>query len=141
MVSKQSDDLNVMGEASADSGVEQALYQVLVDFLQTASKTTLERIQNVNGMTSREVAAMIAVQTLVLGLLAGLFALPLGLMMSDILIDVINRRSFGWSMQHTLPPNVLIEALLLAIGAALIAGLYPMRRVARVRPAEAVRGD
>jgi len=55
MVSKQSDNLNVMGEASADSGVEHALNQVLVDFLQTASKTTLERIQNVNGMTSREV--------------------------------------------------------------------------------------
>ncbi|MGV3591996.1 MAG: FtsX-like permease family protein [Gammaproteobacteria bacterium] len=93
------------------------------------------------GMTAREVAAMIAAQTLVLGLLAGLFALPLGLMMSDILIDVINRRSFGWSMLHTLPPNVLIEALLLAVGAALIAGLYPMRRVARVRPAEALRGE
>jgi putative ABC transport system permease protein len=67
--------------------------------------------------------------------------MPLGLMMSDILIDVINRRSFGWSMLHTLPSNVLIEALLLALGAALIAGLYPMRRVAQVRPAEALRGE
>jgi putative ABC transport system permease protein len=93
------------------------------------------------GMTVREVAAMIAAQTLAMGLMAGLFALPLGLMMSDILIDVINRRSFGWSMLHTLPANVLFEALLLALGAALIAGLYPMRRVAQVRPAEALRGE
>ena len=84
---------------------------------------------------------MIAAQTLAMGLLAGLFALPLGLMMSDILIDVINRRSFGWSMLHTLPSNVLIEALLLALAAALIAGLYPMKRVAGVRPAEALRGE
>ncbi len=93
------------------------------------------------GMTVREVAAMIAAQTLAKGLMAGLFALPLGLMMSDILIDVINRRSFGWSMLHTLPLSVLFEALLLALGAALIAGLYPMHRVAQVQPAEALRGE
>jgi putative ABC transport system permease protein len=93
------------------------------------------------GMTVREVAAMIAVQTLAMGVMAGIFALPLGLMMSDILIDVINRRSFGWSMLHTLPANVLIEALLLALGAAFIAGLYPMRRVAQALPAEALRGE
>jgi methyl-accepting chemotaxis protein len=55
MVLKKSNDPDMGGEASADSGVEQALQQVLVDFLRTASRTTLERIQNVNGMTSREV--------------------------------------------------------------------------------------
>jgi putative ABC transport system permease protein len=84
---------------------------------------------------------MIAAQTLAMGLMAGLFALPLGLMMSDILIDVINRRSFGWSMQHTLPPLVLLQALLLAVVAALLAGLYPIRQVARVNPAEAMRQE
>jgi putative ABC transport system permease protein len=87
------------------------------------------------GMTGRETALVIAGQTLFLGLLAGLLALPLGLVMADVLIDVINQRSFGWSMQHTLPPSVLIQAVLLAVGAALLAGWYPMKRVAAVLPA------
>ena len=87
------------------------------------------------GMTGSETALVIAGQTLFLGLLAGLLALPLGLVMADVLIDVINQRSFGWSMQHTLPPSVLIQAVLLAVGAALLAGWYPMKRVAAVLPA------
>ncbi len=123
-----------------------ALVVAFVGVLSALIALQLERMREyamlrATGMTVREVAAMIAAQTLAMGLMAGFFALPLGLMMSDILIDVINRRSFGWSMLHTLPPNVLFEALLLALGAAFIAGLYPMRRVARVRPAEALRGE
>lgn len=93
------------------------------------------------GMTVRETGTIILVQTSVMGLIAGLLALPLGLMMSDILIDVINRRSFGWSMQHILPPMVFVQALLLAMVAALLAGFYPMKQVARVNPAEAMRQE
>ncbi len=123
-----------------------AIVVAFVGVLSALIALQLERMREyamlrATGMTVREVAAMIGVQTLAMGLMAGLFALPLGLMMSDILIDVINRRSFGWSMLHTLPSGGLFEALLLALGAALIAGLYPMRRVAQVRPAEALRGE
>lgn len=123
-----------------------AIVVAFVGVLSALIALQLERMREyamlrATGMTVREVAAMIAAQTLAMGALAGVFALPLGLMMSDILIDVINRRSFGWSMLHTLPANVLFEALLLALAAALIAGIYPMRRVAQVRPAEALRGE
>ena len=93
------------------------------------------------GMTVQEVASMIGIQTLVMGLLAGLFALPLGLLMSDVLIDVINKRSFGWSMLHILPTSVLVQAMLLAIVAAGLAGIYPAVRVAGVSPAQALREE
>lgn len=98
-------------------------------------------ILRASGMTTTEVAWLIVQQTLVMGLLAGLLALPLGLLMSDVLIDVINVRSFGWSMQHSLPPRVLVEAVVLAVLAALLAGVAPARRVARVQAAEALRGE
>ena len=41
------------------------------------------------------------------GLTAGLLALPLGWLMGQLLIHVVNERSFGWSMQSLLPPGVL----------------------------------
>ena len=125
------------------------LLAVLVAFIGVLSALIalqLERMREyallrATGMTVREVAAMIVAQTLAMGVFAGLLALPLGLLMSDILIEVINRRSFGWSMQHLVPPVVLGEALLLALGAALLAGLYPALRVARVTPAAALREE
>lgn len=93
------------------------------------------------GMTPPQIAWLILGQTLLMGLFAGLLSLPLGLLMSDVLIDVINKRSFGWSMQHFLPPMVLIEAVLLALVAALLAGLYPALLSTRIRPALALREE
>jgi putative ABC transport system permease protein len=123
-----------------------AILVAFVGVLSALIALQLERMREyamlrATGMTVREVAMMIGVQTVVMGLMAGLLALPLGLMMSDILIDVINRRSFGWSMQHSVPGSVLAQALLLALAAALLAGIYPALRVAQVRPAQALRSE
>ncbi|HWK53316.1 MAG TPA: ABC transporter permease [Hyphomicrobiales bacterium] len=93
------------------------------------------------GMDSGQVARMMLTQTLVMGLGAGLLALPLGLMMSQVLIDVINLRSFGWSMQHRVPLFVLGQAVLLALLAALLAGMYPALRLMRLSPALASRAQ
>ncbi len=93
------------------------------------------------GMTPPQIAWLILSQTLLMGLFAGLLSLPLGLLMSDVLIDVINKRSFGWSMQHFLPQQVLIEAVILAVLAALLAGLYPALKSSRIRPALALREE
>lgn len=84
---------------------------------------------------------MILTQTAAMGLAAGLLALPLGLMMAEVLIDVINRRSFGWSMQHLVPGGVLLQAVILALVAALLAGIHPILRIRRVSPALALREE
>jgi putative ABC transport system permease protein len=76
-----------------------------------------------------------------MGLMAGLLALPLGLAMATMLIEVINLRSFGWTLDTVFPPGVGAEALTLALLAALLAGLYPARRIARSEPAAALREE
>ena len=58
-----------------------------------------------------------------------------------VLIDVINRRSFGWSMDISISPDILLSALALSVGAALIAGIYPAYRAARAQPALAMREE
>ena len=68
-------------------------------------------------------------------------SLPLGWLMSRVLIEVINRRSFGWSIETHLPAAALPEAVLLALSAALLAGLYPAWRMRRVQPAQALREE
>ena len=50
------------------------------------------------GMTQLQLGGMITLQTSVIGLLSGLAAIPLGLVMAYVLIEVINRRAFGWQI-------------------------------------------
>lgn len=93
------------------------------------------------GFTPGQIWGLVTTQTGFMGLLAGLLAIPLGLMLAMLLIHVINRRAFGWSMDVILPGGVLAEALLLALAAALLAGLYPAWRMARTPPALALRQE
>lgn len=92
-----------------------------------------------NGLTPRQVWGLTSLQTGLMGFSAGILALPLGIMLALILIYVINQRSFGWSMQLSLEPAMLFQAVALAVVAALLAGLYPAFRMARVIPLHALR--
>jgi putative ABC transport system permease protein len=94
-----------------------------------------------NGLTPAQVWKLVTAQTGLLGLAAGLLSLPVGLTLAAVMIYVINRRSFGWTIQMEVPPQVLAEAVLLALAAALLAGLYPAWKMARTSPALALREE
>ena len=93
------------------------------------------------GMTPFQVGGMITLQTGVIGLLSGLAAIPLGLVMAWVLIEVINRRAFGWQIDMIVTPSMLVSAMLLAVVAALLAGLYPAWHATRSQPALAMREE
>ena len=94
-----------------------------------------------NGLTPGQVWQLVTAETGLLGLTSGLLSLPVGLTLAAIMIFVVNRRSFGWTVEMEPAPGVLLEALLLALGAALLAGLYPAWRTARTSPARALRDE
>lgn len=93
------------------------------------------------GMTRRELMALVLTQTSILGIAAGLLAIPLGLVMGDLLIQVINLRSFGWTMALSVSPGPLLGGLGLAWLSALLAGVYPALRSAQAEPAQALRAE
>ncbi len=80
-------------------------------------------------------------QTGLLGLTAGLAALPLGTALAWLLVHVINRRSFGWTMDFVVAPGPLLAGLVMAVAAALLAGLYPSWVGARADMGLAWRDD
>ena len=93
------------------------------------------------GFTPGQVFGYVTLQTGLMGLFAGVLALPLGGVLASMLVFVINRRSFGWTMQFTIPPAILVQAIVLAVLAAWLAGLYPSWRMSRANPSLALRED
>ncbi len=74
------------------------------------------------GMTQGQITQMSLLEAAVMGLTAGVLALPLGVVTAWILASVVNRRAFGWSMDFHLNAGVLVEGVVIAVVAALIAG-------------------
>jgi putative ABC transport system permease protein len=93
------------------------------------------------GMTPLQVGSMITAQTGVIGLMSGIAAVPLGIIMAWILIKVINRRAFGWQIHMDVTPGILLVTMAFAIVAALLAGLYPAWRAGHSQPAIAMREE
>ncbi len=93
------------------------------------------------GFTQRQLGALSFLETGLIGAVAGLLSWPAGLSLALLLIYVINRRSFGWTIQTQLEPTVFLRALLLAVAAALLAGLYPAWRLGRLPIARALREE
>ena len=56
-------------------------------------------------------------------------------------VYVVNKRSFGWTIDMQLSGGVFGQALLVAVVAALLAGLYPGYKMARTSPARALREE
>lgn len=93
------------------------------------------------GLTPRQVWQLVTGETGLMGLTAGLLALPLGIGLALALVLVINRRAFGWSLHVAVEPTLLLEGLALALVAAVLAGLYPALKMASAPPALALRTE
>ena len=91
------------------------------------------------GLLPDGVVRLVFLQGGVLGLFAAVAAIPLGLGMGWVLIEVINREAFGWRMDVLLPGLPLAENLALGLGAALLASIYPAWRLARMPLVPALR--
>lgn len=93
------------------------------------------------GVTPRGSATLVIAQTLFMGLAAYLAAVPAGLLTALVLTDVINRRAFGWQIDLHLSAPQFTNALVLALAAALAAGLYPAWRSATAALAAGLREE
>ena len=93
------------------------------------------------GFLPGQVRRLIISETGLLGLVAGLLAVPVGCLITALLILVINRRSFGWTMDLQFSADIVLQGIALGLAAALLAGIYPAWKISRSEPAEALRKE
>jgi len=118
----------------------------LIGVLSALMALQLERTKEIGvlralGFTPSQIRTAVILQTGFMGGIAGLLALPLGSGLSLVLLQVINKRSFGWSLQLHLSWESLGVAMLLSIITASIAGIYPAIKMAGQPLARSLREE
>lgn len=93
------------------------------------------------GADRSQVRRIVLTEAGLLGLLAGLLGLALGMALSMVLIYVINKQSFGWTIQFHPPVLLLGSALLLVWAVTVLAGVYPARFAAELEPVEVIQNE
>jgi putative ABC transport system permease protein len=93
------------------------------------------------GAATSQVRKLILVEAGLIGLLANIAGLMLGAVLSLVLIFVINKQSFGWTIQFHWPVKVLLAGLSLVYLATILAGIYPARIAQRLNPIEVVHEE
>jgi len=93
------------------------------------------------GASQPQVRRLIVCEAGLLGLLANLAGLALGILLSLILIFVINKQSFGWTVRFHWPLALLAAGLGGVYLATLLAALYPAHAATRLVPIEVIHEE
>jgi putative ABC transport system permease protein len=125
--------LEVIAIVVALLGVTNALYASILE--RTRELGVLRAV----GATRQRVRRMILIEGGIMGVVGGGCGLVAGILLSVILIFVINRQVFGWTLQMTVPVPFAMLSLCLLVAAAVAASYQPARQAARVHLTEAVQ--
>jgi putative ABC transport system permease protein len=74
-----------------------------------------------------------------IGFFSHILGLLCGFLLSILLIYVINKQSFGWTIQFSIPLRSLIESWLVVMVTSIGAGFIPARRAAKMNVVESLR--
>jgi putative ABC transport system permease protein len=93
------------------------------------------------GASTRQVERLVLWEAAYLGLIGAVLGVVGGLLLALVLIHVINKQSFGWTIQMTVSGGVILQAVGIALTAALVAGYWPARWAARQPVVEGLREE
>ncbi|XAW88608.1 ABC transporter permease [Vibrio sp. CDRSL-10 TSBA] len=91
------------------------------------------------GMSGKELVVVGALQLFVFWAVSLIIALPLGIVLAKLMIDVVIRQSFGWTMALQMIPSLYMQTAILSMLALIIAGALPVMRLVRRSPMKSLR--
>lgn len=90
------------------------------------------------GLTPGGLGRLMFIESGLMGLTASLLAMPTGLLLAVLLIEVIDARSFGWTIRLEWQWLPFVQAVVVGVGASVAAALYPIARLRRLQLAQAL---
>ena len=121
-----------------------AILVAVLGLFNTLVSLILERKREIGilrfvGAFTAQIKRMVMIEAGILGLIGSAMGFVAGVVVSYILIFVINKQSFGWTIQVHFPYLLILGMVLLFWGISLLSGIYPARLAAKLNPKEAVR--
>lgn len=123
-----------------------AIIVAVLGIVNTLSALILERTRELallraGGLSARELRTMLVLESALLGASSTAIGLIMGYALSWILIHVINRQSFGWTIDFHTPVALIAASLAATFLASALAGLAPARLAARIDIAAALKSE
>jgi putative ABC transport system permease protein len=123
-----------------------AMIVALLGVVSTLTALILQRGREIGvlravGALQAQVRTIVLVESGLLGLIGSVLGCAAGLVLSLLLVYVINKQFFGWTIRFTAEPWVFAQAVVLVVATAVGAGLGPARLASGRAAAEAMRVD
>jgi putative ABC transport system permease protein len=91
------------------------------------------------GISAKELVLMGGLQLLVFGLISAIIAMPLGIALAQLIVDIVIKQSFGWSLQLQIVPWQYLTTCLWSLLALVVAGALPVLKLIRNTPIHSLR--
>lgn len=120
-----------------------AIFVALLGILNALFASILERTREIGilrsiGALTTQIKRIVMVEAALMGCVAEFVGFITGIILALILIHVINKQSFGWTIQMSYPVPLLVGSTLLIFLTACLAGYFPARRAAATDLKEAL---
>jgi len=121
-----------------------ALVVAFLGIINSLTALVIERQRDIGilravGAFRRQVEKTVLIEAGMIGFFSHILGLTGGFLLSLLLIYVINKQSFGWTIQFSIPLRSLLESWLLVMVTSICGGLIPARKAARMNPVESLR--
>jgi putative ABC transport system permease protein len=123
-----------------------AIIVAVLGIVNTLTALILERsrelaLLRVIGMTRAEIRTMILLESSILGFISTAIGIAMGFVLSWILIFVINKQSFGWTIEFHAPVRMIVLSSAVTFAAAALSGIIPARMTGRINLALAIKNE
>jgi putative ABC transport system permease protein len=121
-----------------------AIIVAILGIINSLNALIIERQRDIGiiravGAFRKQIEKTTLIEAGMIGFFSHILGLLCGFLLSILLIDVINKQSFGWTIQFSIPLWSLIESWLVVMVTSIGAGLIPARRAAKMNLVESLR--
>jgi putative ABC transport system permease protein len=121
-----------------------AIFVAFLGIINSLNALIMERQRDIGilravGGFQKQVQKTVLIEAGMIGFFSHILGLIAGFLLSLLLIHVINKQSFGWTIQFSVPLWSLIQFWLMVMMTSILAGFIPARRASKMNAVDTLR--